>query len=164
MNEFICATPLFPANSCPQDATYRAAVISAADSLNDGFTYNKPICGGARHSGNRLFPAAAAFLSRWESIFAITTGSSRQLLPALLYLLHPCSRMQAITLTAPPHSLQVSMSMLNTRFSLCAQVIDARCSAAVCCCVSCAVLVCLPVPRLAGVTNARTLLLGANTP
>ena len=28
-------------------------------------------------------------------------GSSRQLLPALLYLLHPCSRMQAITLTAP---------------------------------------------------------------
>jgi len=31
--------------------------------------------------------------------------------------------MQAIILTAPPHLLQVSMSMLNTRFSLCAQVI-----------------------------------------
>ena len=39
----------------------------------------------------------------------ITTGSSRQLLPAWLYLLHPCSRIQAMTLTAQPHSLQVSM-------------------------------------------------------
>jgi hypothetical protein len=55
--------------------------------------------------------------------------------PALLYVLHgpgqpldrfpvspsPCSRIHAITLTKPPHSLQVSISILNTRFSLFAQ-------------------------------------------
>ncbi len=33
--------------------------------------------------------------------------------------------MQAITLTAPPHFLHVSTSMLNTRLSLCAQVMAA---------------------------------------
>jgi hypothetical protein len=32
--------------------------------------------------------------------------------------------MLAITLTAPPHCSHVSMSMLKTRLSLCAQVID----------------------------------------
>ena len=36
--------------------------------------------------------------------------------------------MQAITLKAPPHSLQASMSMLNTRFKRRAQVIVARSS------------------------------------
>ena len=35
MTEFICATPLFQANSCPQGATHRAAVVSAAVLLND---------------------------------------------------------------------------------------------------------------------------------
>lgn len=39
--------------------------------------------------------------------------------------------MQAMTFMAPPHSPQVSMSILNTRFNLCAQVIDARRSAGV---------------------------------
>jgi hypothetical protein len=80
--------------------------------------------------------------------------------------------------TSPPHLLHVSMSMLNTRFNLRAQVIEkvrpgtgreaglghARRSAGVgsgCCC---AALAFLPVPRWAGVTNARYLLFGANTP
>jgi len=35
MTDFICATPLFQANSCPQGATHRAAVVSAAVHLND---------------------------------------------------------------------------------------------------------------------------------
>ena len=34
--------------------------------------------------------------------------------------------MLAMTLTSPPHSLQVSMSIPNTHFNLCAQVIEAR--------------------------------------
>ena len=57
------------------------------------FQTNKPVRGGARHCGNTLVPAKAAFSSRWASIFRITAGSS----------------MLAIILTAPPHSLQVSM-------------------------------------------------------
>ncbi len=36
MTDFICATPLFQANSSLQGATHRAAVVSAADKLNDG--------------------------------------------------------------------------------------------------------------------------------
>jgi len=39
------------------------------------------------------------------------------------------SSMLAMILTAPPHLLRVSMSILKTRFSLCAQVIAARRSA-----------------------------------
>ena len=35
----------------------------------------------------------------------------------------PCSRMQAMILMGPPEPLQISMSMLNTRFKRCAQVI-----------------------------------------
>ena len=34
--------------------------------------------------------------------------------------------MQAMILTLPPQSLQVSMSILNTRFKRCAQAIEAR--------------------------------------
>ena len=44
--------------------------------------------------------AEATLLSRWVRIFSIATGSS----------------MQAMILTAPAHSRQVSMSMLNSRF------------------------------------------------
>jgi hypothetical protein len=36
------------------------------------------------------------------------------------------SSIQAITLTAPPQARQISMSMLNTRLSRYAQVIDDR--------------------------------------
>lgn len=50
-------------------------------------------------SGNRPGSAEATLSSRWARTFLITTGSS----------------MPAMTLTAPPHSRQVLMSMLNTR-------------------------------------------------
>jgi hypothetical protein len=49
--------------------------------------------------------------------------------------------MQAITLTAPPHSGHVLMSILNTRFNRWAQVIDAWRSAGVWSCVSSGALV-----------------------
>ncbi|MBB3811546.1 hypothetical protein FHS81_003661 [Pseudochelatococcus contaminans] len=63
---------------------------------------------------------------------------------------------------APPQPLQVSMSILKTRLSRCAHVIDARRCAGVA--GSSATLTLLPLPRFAGVTNARCRLLGANTP
>jgi len=56
------------------------------------------------------------------------------------------------------------MSILNTRFNLRAQVMDARRSAGVGSGGCCVALAFLPVPRWAGVTNARYLLFGANTP
>jgi len=62
---------------------------------------NRLLCGGARLCGNTTGSANAAFLSRWVSILSMTTGSS----------------IQAMTLTAPPHWEQVSMSILNTRFN-----------------------------------------------
>ncbi len=88
--------------------------------------------------------------------------------------------MQAMILTWPPQLLQVSMSMLKTRFRRCAQVaalahpcargisasmhvMAARRSAGVRSSVA-AALALLPLPRLAGVTRARCALLGANTP
>ena len=74
------------------------------------------------------------------------------------------SSMQAITLTAPPRSRQVSMSILKTRFRRCAQLIEARRSAGVRSCGSSTALGLLPLPRFAGVTDARCLLFGANTP
>jgi hypothetical protein len=86
--------------------------------------------------------------------------------------------MQAMTFMAPPQALQVSMSILKTRLSCCAQVIAmdgmyagfagaktghrrSRCAGVA---GSSATLTLLPLPRFAGVTNARCLLLGANTP
>ena len=71
--------------------------------------------------------------------------------------------MLAIILTSPPHSLQVSTSISKTRFNLCAQVMDARRSAEVWFCLFSAFIDFLLLPRLAGVTNARYLLLGANS-
>ena len=61
--------------------------------------------------------------------------------------------MQAMTFMAPPQPLQVSMSILKTRLSRCAHVIDARRCAGVA--GSSATLTLLPLPRFAGVTNAR---------
>ena len=46
MTEFICATPLFQANSCPQGATDRAAVVSAAVRLNDVFLQTNQFAAG----------------------------------------------------------------------------------------------------------------------
>jgi len=62
--------------------------------------------------------------------------------------------------TSPPHSLQFSMSILNTRLRRMAQLMEARFSAAVWSSSSEA-LGLLPLPRPAGVTTARYLLLGA---
>lgn len=59
---------------------------------------------------------------------------------------------------------QVSMSMLNTRFKRCAQVFDARLFAGVLSRPSSDALGLAPIPNFAGVTRARCLLLGANTP
>jgi hypothetical protein len=64
-------------------------------------------CSGRLCGGNSS-TTSSFFVFRWLSIFWITNGSS----------------MLAITLTAPPHCSHVSMSMLKTRLSLCAQVID----------------------------------------
>ncbi len=66
-------------------------------------------------------------------------------------------------LTSPPHLAQVSISILNTRFNRFAQAIEARFSAAVRL-ASATVLNFLRLPRLAGVTITRYLLLAANTP
>jgi len=69
--------------------------------------------------------------------------------------------MLAMMLTSPPHSLQVAVSISKTRFNLCAQVMDARRSAGVCSCLCSVVIAFFLLPRLASVTNARNLLLGA---
>ena len=84
-------------------------------SRGTGFPSVSRTGGGARPSGNRPTGSGAAFSFTWVRIFSITAGSS----------------MQAMILTAPPHSRQVSMSMsmLKTRFNRCAQVMDARRSA-----------------------------------
>ena len=60
--------------------------------------------------------------------------------------------------------LQVSMSILKTRLSRCDHVIDARRSAGLCSCVPLPAFGLPSFPRLARVTNALCLLLGANTP
>ena len=109
---------------------------------------NKLAWGGARDGGKRRAAWEASLRSRWVRIFSITTGSS----------------MQAIILTWPPQLLQISMSMLKTRFKRCAQVMAARRSAGVLALGASAVRALLPLPRLAGVTCARCALFGANTP
>ena len=67
--------------------------------------------------------------------------------------------MIAITLTAPPQCSQVSISILNTRFNRCAQVIDTWRAGAGSLAVSA-----LRRPRLAGVTCSRNRWFGAKTP
>lgn len=74
------------------------------------------------------------------------------------------SSLQAMIRTVPPQAGQVSMSIPNTRFRRCAQVIAARRSAGVGSSKSAVVACWPPLPRLAGVTCARCLLFGAKTP
>jgi len=107
---------------------------------------NKPTgrLGEARQSGNSAVAAELAVLSRCASIFLITAESS----------------ILATIRTSPPHSLQVSISILKTRFKRFAQVIEARFSAGVWS-VSPADWHFIRLPRLAGVTHARFLLFGA---
>jgi hypothetical protein len=76
---------------------------------------NKPIgrLGEARQSGNRLSAAFTPFFSKKAKMVLITAGSSPrrpQAIPAMI-------------LTSPSHSLQVSISILKTRFKRFAQVI-----------------------------------------
>ncbi len=54
MTEFICATPLFQANSCPRDNRYCAAEVSTDVSLNDGFTQTSHPAAGFFLSYERL--------------------------------------------------------------------------------------------------------------
>ena len=61
-------------------------------------------------------------------------------------------------LNVTSHSLQVVITISNTRFSLCAQVIDARHSVGVRSCFSFGILAHFLLPRLAGVTSDRYLL------
>ena len=74
------------------------------------------------------------------------------------------SSMHAMIRTAPPQAGQVWISIPKTRFRRCAQVIAARRSAGVGSCGSVGVACSPPLPRFAGVTRARYLLFGANTP
>ena len=107
---------------------------------------NKPTVGEARQSGSSADVAEVALSSRWASIFWIIAGSS----------------ILAMILTSPPHSLQVSTSILNTRFKRWAHVMAALCSAGVRS--SSGVPGLLTLPRFAGVIWTRYLLFGANTP
>jgi hypothetical protein len=63
--------------------------------------------------------------------------------------------MLAMILTSPPQSLQVSMSISNTRFKRFAQVIEALFSAEVWFRASFGVLTLFPLPRFAGVTSLQ---------
>ena len=72
------------------------------------------------------------------------------------------SSIQAMIRTAPPQAEQISIP--NTRFRPCAPVIEARFSAAVGASPSAARPDSPPLPRPAGVTRPRSLLLRANTP
>ena len=112
----------------------------------------------ARLSDNELNSFDSAFLSRCASICLITAGSS------ILARACPVSAANAlgITLTVPPHSSQVVISILNTRLRRYAQVIAACCSTGDRS--SPFIWRLALLPRFDGVTRARCLLLGANTP
>ncbi len=155
----------FSVVSRDQAERYPAApfgVAVAGVALDSRYQSNKRACGGARDGGNREAISEAPFSWRWvrgvvqgctvygpkDGIFSMTTGSW----------------MQAITLTAPPHALHVSMSILKTRFSRCAQVMATRRSTGVFSWRSSDAMHLLPFPLFAGVTEARCLLLGAKTP
>ena len=109
--------------------------VGAADQSNR-------LAGGGPRGCTSRCSVAAACLSRWVSLLSMSTGSS----------------MQARIVTAPPQLEQVSMSIWNTRFSRCAQVIAARRCAddELCPCSSKRRL--RPLPRFAGVILMRCLL------
>jgi hypothetical protein len=120
--------------------------------------------GSERHTpdtlllGSGLNSFDSAFFSRCASICFITAGSS------ILARACPVSTANAlgITLTVPPHSSQVVISILNTRLRRCAQVIAACCSTGDRS--SPFIWRLALLPRFDGVTRARCLLFGANTP
>ena len=108
---------------------------------------NKSPCGGALLCGKPAASRYSPLARRCVSIFLITSGSS----------------MQAMTFILPPQTLQVSMSISNTRFKRCAQLIAAWRATGVASS-GLGALALFPRPRRAGVTSARCWLLGANTP
>jgi len=79
------------------------------------------------------------------------------------YILYPTASRQpsAVQIGSPA---DLSMSIANTRLSRCAQLIAVWRSTGVFCCSSSKALGWAPFPRFAGVTAARSPLLGANTP
>lgn len=94
--------------------------------------------------GERFLACDASSKPSCFSILSITSESS----------------MLAMILTLPPHFSHRSVSILKTRFNLWAGI-DARRAARVGGSSDTSAL--FPLPRLAGVTKARCLLLGANT-
>jgi hypothetical protein len=54
--EFVLATALFQANSCLQSETHRAAVLIAAERLNDGFPQTSQFVVGPGMAATGLFP------------------------------------------------------------------------------------------------------------
>jgi len=167
----------FPTDASPQAGRHRcrAARWCSREWYSPGILAqsNRPAWGGARHRGCREASAKASFSSRWVRIFSITTRSSMQARAC------PASVASALGMifTAPPHSRQISMSIspraptfgehpLKTLrlYALWVQLIDARRSAGVCSSPASVAFGLFTLPRLAGVTNARCWLLGANTP
>ena len=104
-------------------------------------------CGGDRPSGITYFIVAGVCSFKCASIFLITAGSS----------------IQAITFTFLPQISHTSISMLNTRFRRCAQVIPCFFANVVFSCISGSICLLPPLPRCAGVTSTRCLLFGART-
>ena len=70
---------------------------------------NRSRCGGARLSGKHMSSIPTLLPRRCVGICLITTESS----------------MQTMTFMLPPQTLHISMSILNTRFKLCAELIAA---------------------------------------
>jgi hypothetical protein len=66
------------------------------------------------------------YFSSINQLFLLNSElKTRQAPPAVVQIGFPADlSMLAITLTAPPHCSQVSISIPKTRLSLCAQVID----------------------------------------
>jgi len=121
---------------------------------------NQSESGDARVAGsNTGHGGNAPFFMRWsrEVVHGCTVyGPKDGILSMTAW-----SSIQAITLASPPHFGQSETSMLNTLFRRCAQVMARwRCSGVL----STSSALGPPFPRLPGVTSARCLLSGANTP
>ena len=104
-------------------------------------------------------PVMSLAAARGRTVWRQGAGSVRQSRCSRIFLITAGSSMLAITLTAPPQWSQVSISILNTRFKRCAQVIETWRAGA-----GSSVGSASRRPRLAGVTCSRNRWFGANTP
>ena len=89
----------------------RAGFLGRVEQAGLGWGAGFGQCGGCCQRGEQrqvgeYLPDNMGILSALASCFALHPAS--------------CSRMHAMTLTAPPHSPHVSVSMLKTRLSRCA--------------------------------------------